>query len=206
MPHELNLHVFSLSSHGFSRFRHLSLPPVKLHCSMLAEDAIKVRNRRVSTVSHSHTHFRPLQPTGSLPLAVNDLAPRCMHSVMSSEGPQALPNLVAPLLVRPSLVTALFQLDNENFPFTLHWCSAGRGEGLQVEAGGGQAAGGRDGGGQAGAGAGRYCLKRKPLAAVSEILQAATELLRQVCSRSRLSGGHCLHRHSRVWSREGRGV
>ena len=26
--------------------KHLSLPPVKLHCSMLAEDAIKVRERR----------------------------------------------------------------------------------------------------------------------------------------------------------------
>ena len=26
--------------------KHLSLPPVKLHCSMLAEDAIKVRERK----------------------------------------------------------------------------------------------------------------------------------------------------------------
>lgn len=26
--------------------KHLNLPPVKLHCSMLAEDAIKVSNQR----------------------------------------------------------------------------------------------------------------------------------------------------------------
>jgi NifU-like protein involved in Fe-S cluster formation len=39
--------------------KHLSLPPVKLHCSMLAEDAIKaavkdIKSRRAATQAKAH--------------------------------------------------------------------------------------------------------------------------------------------------------
>ncbi len=40
--------------------KHLSLPPVKLHCSMLAEDAIKARMRDHAFVFWRENHHREL--------------------------------------------------------------------------------------------------------------------------------------------------
>jgi hypothetical protein len=39
--------------------KHLNLPPVKLHCSMLAEDAIKVRSMPTLASYNQVTHATP---------------------------------------------------------------------------------------------------------------------------------------------------
>ena len=43
--------------------KHLSLPPVKLHCSMLAEDAIKAAVKDIQVWLHVHSSVRETSPS-----------------------------------------------------------------------------------------------------------------------------------------------
>ena len=62
--------------------KHLSLPPVKLHCSMLAEDAIKAAVRDIKA-RHAPLAVPPL-PANSTPreLCLSGAAPFCCHPVL----------------------------------------------------------------------------------------------------------------------------